>query len=214
MGRTITALTVQQRNPQRVNVFLDGEFAFGLERITAAWLRVGQELSEAKILELQTQDTGEVAYRRAIRLLDRRPRTEAEIRRRLETADFPAEQIAAVIARLRQNGLVDDARFAQAWVENRSEFRPRGRRALAQELRQKGLAANEVAAALENVDEDALAYQAALRYGRKLMAADRVEFRRKLSAYLGRRGFGYDVVEPVVGRIWEEMHTPPAENET
>ena len=53
MTRKITALKVQKRNKNRVNVYLDNEFAFGLSRIVAGWLKTGQELSEEKILEIK-----------------------------------------------------------------------------------------------------------------------------------------------------------------
>mgnify|MGYP000952684904 FL=1 len=69
MDRTITALTAQKKNPQRINVFLDGEFAFGLQRIVAAWLIVGQTLSEEKINQLRSDDQSEIAYQKAINLL-------------------------------------------------------------------------------------------------------------------------------------------------
>ena len=56
MGKQITDLKAQKRNHQRVNVYLDGEYAFGLSRIVAAWLHVGQELSPEKIKELKLED--------------------------------------------------------------------------------------------------------------------------------------------------------------
>ena len=59
--RTVTAIEVQQKNPQRVNIYLDDQFAFGLSRITAAWLKVGQGLSEEKIASLQAEDAREAA---------------------------------------------------------------------------------------------------------------------------------------------------------
>src|SRR5210317_1123984 len=70
--KKITALTIQKRNPNRVNVHLDGEFAFGLARITAAWLRVGQELTPEKIALLKEEDAAEVALQRAFRFLSYR----------------------------------------------------------------------------------------------------------------------------------------------
>ncbi len=69
MVRKITALTHQKRNHRRVNVFLDGEFAFGLANIVAAWLKVGIDLSEEKITELLAADEREVLYQRALHLL-------------------------------------------------------------------------------------------------------------------------------------------------
>ncbi|HOG79782.1 MAG TPA: hypothetical protein PK454_08510, partial [Anaerolineaceae bacterium] len=68
MDQKITALKVQKRNPNRVNVYLDGDFAFGLARVVAAWLQIGQILTPEKITSLQAQDTHEVAYQKALQL--------------------------------------------------------------------------------------------------------------------------------------------------
>jgi regulatory protein len=208
MGGQITALKVQTRNPNRVNVFLDGEFAFGLERITAAWLKVGQVLSDQKITELKDRDEQEVVYLKALHLLDYRPRSEKEINQKLEKKGIPPEVIANTIERLRRNGLVNDEQFAQAWVENRSEFRPLSRKALAYELRQKGLSGAAIQQALTNleIDEEDLAYQAALKQSRKLKNLEKPDFRRKLSGFLARRGFSYENIAPVVERIWNELN--------
>lgn len=206
MSGQITALKVQTRNPNRVNVYLDGEFAFGLERITAAWLRVGQVLGDDKITELKNQDEQEVVYQKALRLLEHRPRAEEEIRRKLVGKGISEEAIDHVIERLRRNNLVNDEQFAQAWVENRSAFRPRSRKALQYEMRQKGVSAPAIEQALANLDtdEEELAYQAALKQSRRLNHLEKMDFRRKLSAFLARRGFGYETIAPVVERIWNE----------
>ena len=78
--RKITAIVVQKRSPNRVNIYLDGEFAFGLARIVAAWLRTGQELSEEKIEQLQAEESRERAFQQALLFLSYRSRSEAEIR--------------------------------------------------------------------------------------------------------------------------------------
>ena len=78
--KKITALQVQKRNPNRVNVHLDGEYAFGLARIVAAWLKVGQTLEEEKISELQADDARERAMQQAMLFLSYRARSEKEIR--------------------------------------------------------------------------------------------------------------------------------------
>ena len=204
-GGTVTALKVQKRNPQRVNVYLDGEFAFGLARITAAWLHIGQELSAEKIAQMQAEDAREVGYQQALRLLSYRPRASAEVRRNLEKHAMPAEVIEDVLARLQRAGLLDDSRFAQAWVENRSEFRPRGRRALAVEMRQRGLDDESIQQALAEVDEEALADQAASKQSRRLAGLDETAFKHKLSGFLARRGFGYAVIRDTVDRHWNKI---------
>ena len=204
-GGTVTALKVQKRNPQRVNVYLDGEFAFGLARITAAWLHIGQELSAEKIAQMQAEDAREVGYQQALRLLSYRPRASAEVRRNLEKHAMPAEVIEDVLARLQRAGLLNDSRFAQAWVDNRSEFRPRGRRALAVEMRQRGLDDESIQQALAEVDEEALADQAASKQSRRLTGLDETAFKHKLSGFLARRGFGYAVIRDTVDRHWNKI---------
>src|SRR3990172_4788022 len=76
----ITAIEPQQKDPQRVNVYLDGEFAFGLARITAGWLTVGQELGEEKVASLLAEDANKTAYQKALHFLSYRPRSSSEVR--------------------------------------------------------------------------------------------------------------------------------------
>jgi regulatory protein len=212
MSQIISALTVQKRNPQRVNVYLDGEFAFGLSRIVAAWLQVGQELTAEKIAELQAQDEAEVALQRAIRLIEIRPRSTSEIQRKLEKNGVVEPVIEDVLERLERNGLLNDSQFAQLWVENRLAFHPRGRRALAYELRGKGIPDAIIQQTLDQYlsDEEALAYAAAQKYARKLDNLEKMDFRRKLGGFLARRGFEYDTAAPVIERLWDEMNDPYA----
>jgi len=203
--RKITALTVQKRDTSRVNVYLDGEYAFGLAHITAAWLRVGQVLTEEKIAELKAQDAGEVAYQHALRLLNFRDRTENEIVRSLKQRQTPEEVIAEVLARLRRGELLDDQRFAKSWVENRTEFRPRSSRALAYELREKGINQEAIQEALESFDDEEAAYLAARKYARRIKKMEWPEFRQKLLGYLSRRGFHYDTSNAVIARVQAEI---------
>jgi len=205
--RKITAIEAQKKSPNRVNIHLDGEFAFGLARIVAAWLSVGQELSEEKIEQLQAEDARERAFQQAMLFLSYRARSESEIRRNLRKHEIPEAVIEQTIERLRQDGLANDMEFASAWVENRNTFRPRSRRLLAMELRQKGLDDEAIRSAVENVDDEASAYEAAQKRAARLKNLEWNDFRRKLSDFLARRGFSYSVVAPVVTRIWDETHT-------
>jgi len=204
--KKITAITVQKKSPNRVNIYLDGEFAFGLSRITAAWLKNGDELSDEKIANLLTEDSRERAYQQAMLFLSYRARSEKEIRQNLLKHEIPEEVIEDTLERLRKAGLANDNDFARAWVENRNTFRPRSKKALAIELRQKGLDDEAIQASLSDVDEEALAYETGLKRATRLKALERSEFRKKLSEFLVRRGFSYSVVAPVVSRIWNETH--------
>jgi regulatory protein len=205
MTGTITALKVQKRNPRRVNVFLDGRYAFGLAAIEAARLRRGQILSDEDIEKLKERDSFEKAHDRALHFLSYRPRSEAEVRRYLQGKAVSPAIEEEVIERLIRAKLLDDLAFARYWVENRKSFNPRGMRMLRYELRQKGLDDETIAQALTDLDEEEDAYRVALRRGRRLAHLDQVSFRRKLSAHLLRRGFPYDVVNPTVERAWQEL---------
>jgi regulatory protein len=202
----ITALVVQKKNPNRVTVHLDGEFAFGLARIVAAWLRVGQEFSEEKIEQLKAEDARERAFQQAMLFLSYRARSESEIRKNLRKHEIPEAVIEQTLERLRQDGLANDSQFASAWVENRNAFRPRSRRMMAMELKQKGIDQEAIQSAIETVDDEAAAYEAALKKAPRFQTLEWNDFRRKLSEFLARRGFSYATIAPVVTRIWNEMH--------
>ncbi len=204
--KKITSISVQKKDPNRVNIYLDGEFAFGVARITAAWLKNGDELSDEKIARLIAKDTREWAYQQALLYLSYRARSEKEIRQNLQKHEMPEDVIEETLERLRTAGLANDNEFAQTWVENRSTFRPRSRRALAMELRQKGLDDETVHSAVSGVDEDALAYEAAQKRLGRLKGLEWNDFRKKLSEFLARRGFPYSVIAPIVTRTWSETH--------
>ncbi len=206
MEHQITSLVQQKRNHQRVNVYLDGEYAFGLARIVAAWLQVGQAISDEKIAQLQLEDTREVAYQQALKLLSYRPRTEAEIRQNLQGRKTSPETIDLVVERLKASGLVDDTSFARTWVENRSELRPRSQRALSYELQRRGVSAEDIEKAVESIDNEELAFQAAVKHARRLKDLEWKVFRQKLYNFLAQRGFDYDVCSQTISKVWEEIH--------
>jgi len=202
----ITALTVQRRRRSRINVFLDGEYAFSLQETLAATLRLGQELDAEAVAALRREDQIEDAYDRVLNYLTYRPRSEWEVRQYLKKRDLSDDAQAAVLARLTRTGLVNDREFAQFWVENRTAHRPRGRRALEFELRQKGIATGVVESAVAHVDEEAAALAAAEARAERLARLDRQTFRQRLYGFLQRRGFSYDVCRQVTDLLWERVH--------
>lgn len=204
--KKITAIE-PQKNRNRVNIFLDGEFAFGLARIAAAWLKVGDVLSEEKINELKHKDESERALQQALLFLSYRARSEKEIKQNLLKHEYSESVVEQTIERLRESKLANDNQFAKTWVENRNAFRPRSKKMLTIELRQKGLDEETVKNAVANVDENALAYETAKKRANRLTRLERSEFRKKLSDFLLRRGFSYSVSNHVVTKIWNELRT-------
>jgi len=207
----ITALKPQKKGPQRVNVYLDGKYAFALDAALAAALKVGQVLPPNDQAVLGQRDAVEVAYNKVLGFLSYRPRSGAEVATYLRGRQVPAEIIDGAIDRLQRAGLLDDDAFAHYWVENREQFRPRGARALRSELRRKGVPATAIEKALEGLDEAESAYRAAGRRVRRLSHLDEQTFRRRLGGFLQRRGFAYDVVRETVERLWLELQEARAE---
>ena len=203
----ITTLEIQKRNKERVNVYLDGEYAFSLDIMAAAHLQKGQQLSDEEIAGLQTQDEVTRAVDRAVRFLSYRPRSIAEIRRNLSQKQTPEAVIDTAIDRLKHLGYVDDKAFATFWVENRNQFKPLSQRALRYELRQKGVVDEDMNAALSTLDETAAACQAARSQIRRHRGKSHEIFRQKINAFLQRRGFNYEVIRSVMEQLIEEIET-------
>ena len=201
----ITALTTQKRNKDRVNIFLDGEFAFGLAAVAAMNLRTGQELSGAEIAALQELDEVEKAKKTALALISRRPRSRVEIERHLRKKHVDDLVIGEVVERLAAVDLLDDVAFVEYWIDQRETFRPRGRLALRQELMQKGISRTIIEDALENVDEREAARRAADKKTRRWEHLPENEFRAKLSRYLQRLGFPYDIIKETTNSSWQAL---------
>ena len=207
MDREITAIKAQKRNRQRVNIYLDGEFAFGLSRFVAGWLEPGRKLSEAEIKRLQEQDTYEVAFQKALQFISHRPRSVDETRRRLSEKGFSDEVVESTLQKLLDKHYLDDLDFARQWIENRNAFRPRSDRLLAYELRLKGVADKEITQALDQYggDENELAFRAGIKKAKKCRQDTKLDFQKKVGGFLSRRGFHYGIVKPTVERLWEEF---------
>jgi regulatory protein len=201
MAGTITALQFQKRNRDRVNVYVNGRFAFGLAAIVAAQLKVGQKLSDGDITRLGGRDEVERAYERALNFLSYRPRSEAEVRRNLRKKGLEEETIEAAVGRLLRAGLLDDAEFARYWVENRRQFNPRGGRALRHELRQRGVPEAIIDGAVTDLDEEDAARTVAQSASHRYEHLPPRDYRRRMGAYLARRGFSYAEIKPLIDEL-------------
>jgi regulatory protein len=210
---TITSLKVQKGDNDRVSVFLDGEYAFSVSLLAAAALKKGQVLTAAEIARLQAEGAAHLAYQQAVRYLGFRPRSKAEIESYLREKGAPLEVIGEVVERLVNRGYLDDAEFARFWVEDRTRFRPRGRRALRYELHQKGVAREDIDAALDGLAEDAAAWEAVSNKLERWRGLDEREFQQKVMAFLSRRGFDYDTCREAADRAWEHVTSDASEQD-
>jgi regulatory protein len=207
----ITALEPQGRHPDRYNLSLDGRFALGLAAavVLDEGLRLGAELSDEDVERLRAREDERSLFDAAVRFLAPRPRSRAEVRRRLlrphPRRPTPSlEAVERILDRLQQLELLDDRQFAGFWIENRERFSPRAARALGQELRQRGVARETVEEVSDPDRDDERALAAGRQRLRSVAGLDYEAFRARLGGFLLRRGFGYGVVRAAVRTLWEE----------
>lgn len=204
-SHVITGLETQKRNVRRVNVSIDGEFAFSLSLDEAAKLHKGQALSAADVARLQGDDEVQRAVDRALRFLAVRPRSEHEVRQSLRSKEVPPPVIDRALEQLRALGYLDDHAFAEFWANDRRQFKPLSARALRYELRQKGISADIIDEVLRAQDDSEGAYKAAQSQVRRIRSTERSEMHQKLMMFLARRGFPYRVSRDAVARLLDEL---------
>ena len=205
--KTITAIEPQKTQKGRVNLFLDGAFAFSISIPVAATvgLQEGQKLSPTEIEKLKNAELFHRSLNSALKYLSPRPRSEAEVRARLRRHGYDVDIIQQVITKLKEQKLVDDTVFAQFWRENRENFKPRSRRLIEVELKQKGVDAETIAEAIEGFDDELGAYKAAQRKAIPLTGLDYPSFRKRLGTFLRQRGFPYELINMTIERVWQEQ---------
>lgn len=201
----ITAIEPQQRDNARVNIFIDGAFAFGLhiDLQLEHYLKTGDHLDDAKITRLLKQDQTKKAISTALNLLAYRPRSTGELTTKLCERGYAPDEIEGALHRIRELGYVDDRDFADRWVESRQTHRPRSSRMLKQELQQKGIEKEIIEATIEEagIDEYGDALKLAEKKTHSFRDLEPTVRERRISGFLARRGYGYDVIRRVLEAI-------------
>jgi regulatory protein len=203
----ISAIRTRKGRGKQVNVFVNGKLALSLEAEVAIkeGLQIGQQISASHIETLTRSNHIHRCLNAANHYLGYRPRSESEIRKRLQQRGFDNDSIEAVLVKLKEQGLVDDTVFAQFWKDNREFFSPRSQWLTRSELKRKGVASDIIEQVVNTIDDKDNAYRAAINKARSLPLSDYLSFRRHLGGYLKRRGFGYEVINHTIGRMWQEQ---------
>lgn len=230
-GGKITSIEYQKINAERLNIYLDEEYAFSVAEIVAAehHLKEGLTLTPEDVAAMQEADMYNLQLSAALNFISMRPRSVAEVRTRLKRnyPEAPREATERVIVRLQELKYLNDADFVRFWIENRNNSAPRGRHLLRQELMQKGVAKDLIDTALETYldaapetssfadEEDSpsevrtVEEQQALELARKkatsYAAEDWAGFYRKLGGLLLRRGYDYSITNRVIKTVWGEL---------
>ncbi len=205
----ITKIEQQKKNPRRYNIYVDEEFAVGLDRnvIIDNGLRKGDPVDEKLLGKLRTADEMTRAYQIALRFLSYRPRSEAEIRTRLEREKLIPETIEQIVTKLYNERQLDDKRFAEMYAESKMLKKPIGAHRLRRELQQKGISDTIIRHVELKYFNEETELKNARRLAEKKLATDRtkdpVKRKRRLADFLARRGFGWDVVSEIVGEYFD-----------
>ncbi len=202
----ITAITIQARDKNRVNVSVDGKYRFSLDVFQLADLgvKLGKEYTDEELIELETESQFGKVYSRALEYCLMRPHSIKEVKdylyrktrpTRTKTGDIrqgiSSEVTNRVFNRLVEKNYVNDENFTRYWVDNRSLTKGASKRKLTAELRAKGVERSIIERYLdesERTDEDELT---------KVIAKKRSRYpdNQKLMAYLARQGFSYDDIK-------------------
>jgi len=194
----ITAIRQQKRLKGRYSIYIDGKYTFSLSADTLLdeGLYSGQEIDEAQLKAYKKLSTDDKAYSLALAYVARRMRSRWEIADYFRRKEYDGALSVQLLERLERIGLVDDRKFAEAWVRNRRLLKPVSKRRLVQELRQKHVADEAIDQALQEDEGDERTVL------RELIAKRRRQPRyqddHKLMQYLARQGFSYDDIKAVL----------------
>lgn len=202
----ITKIT-PQKSKKRVNLYLDDKFFCGLDLSVALKhsLKVGQELSEEKVAALVNQSRSEELFQKAANFISYRPRSEKEVRDYLFRKNTPEVSRSTPrgwgekeIKRLKKSGFLNDYDFAKWWINQRLQFRPKGKIALRSELIKKGINKKIIDEALKEVSFESELKAAKKAYEKAIKQLRSVEPKKRKQRLIGRlssRGFSWEVIK-------------------
>jgi regulatory protein len=200
---TITAIK-PQRNKNRVNIYLDNKFGFGLdlESFVKLGLKAEQELSEEEVEKIVKKAEFQKTLDKLLKFATLRPRSEKEINDWFKRKKVHESIHKELFNRLKKLELIDDIKFADWWIGQRSQFKPRGKMALGAELRMKGIKKEVVESALSNLklDEGKIAKELLAKKAYKWQNLPQREAKQKMAQFLARKGFNWEIIEKVLNK--------------
>lgn len=203
----ITSLKIQAKNKDRVNVFIDGEYAFAtsIESVYKHALKVGKVLTEEEINALKSEDDFSVALSKALNYCTRSLKTRYQLKTYLERKEYPVKTINLIINKLTANGIVSDVEFAKRYTE--SVCKTLGKRAIIYKLISKGVSKNDAEYAysvVNPISEESALYVLEKKLKGKQIDKDTLA---KAYRYLAGRGFSYEEINFAMEKYKAEIET-------
>lgn len=202
----VTDIKRQRRvGSNRFNVSVDGSYAFTISdlELSSAGLRVGQEIDQKELAEFKRAAGEAKAYALALRFLGVRLRSRRELLDYLQRKGCEDEDIQEALRKLEGLGLVDDSRFAKAWIADRNLIRPRSKRRLTQELLLKGVDRGVVEQVVNEIEPEREldSLKEIIQRKRRLSA---YAHKDKLLAYLQRQGYKWSMIQQAFDELGED----------
>ena len=196
--KTITALKIQARDKNRVNIFLDNKYfcALELETTIKYSLKVGTIITEEKLTEIQLESEKQTAYTKTLKLISTRYKTQKEVEKYLYEKGYVSQVVYYVISKLLEYHFIDDERYTNSFISaHKNTF---GKLKLKQQLLQKGVSESLIDSALndENFDQIDEIKKLAEKYMKS--KEETKENYIKLFRYLLNKGFEYEDVKSVL----------------
>lgn len=203
----ITAIEEQKKHKNRMSIFLDGAFAFGIDAFSlyALKLKEGDEIDDTRLAEIKRTVLFEDAKRKAMKLLSSRSYTVRDMTKKLSDYTGDAQTTEKTIVFLKEYRFLDDADYARRYASDCFRIKKLGKRNIRFKLLEKGISpilADEVLAELEDTEttEENITYLL-----RKKLKGD-VSFQNVMKAkrYLATKGYSFDEIDAAVSKLKAE----------
>lgn len=199
----------KQKRTARVNVYIDDKFSFGtsLETLLKHGIKKDKEISDEDLGKLKDESRDEKTYGKVLKFSTIRPRSEKEIRLWFRRKGVPQDLQNKLFSRLKKLELADDSIFTSWWIEQRNQFRPKSKKALFLELRQKGIEKDLINSILEeksDISEIDLAKKVVAKKIRRVASLSREDAGKYLFGLLSRRGFSWETARKAIDETLEK----------
>ncbi|MCX7778777.1 MAG: RecX family transcriptional regulator [Patescibacteria group bacterium] len=206
MGPKITKISQQKRN-SRVNIYLDGKFAFGLSKKTLADFDLynGKVISKKEIEKILEKDQRVKALEKSFRWLAVRQRSRREIEKKLKEKGFTKKVIQKTLKKLKDLDYLDDEKFAHAWLEAR-KLSGKGKFIIQKELKEKGLNETLIKKILEEYKKEEEIEHGLELAKKKIKTYQNLkpfEQKQKLARYLASRGFSWENIFEMMKELFK-----------
>lgn len=206
----ITKIEIQKKKKNRYNIYIDEEFAFGVDEATLIKFALQKEMAITKeeIVEIQKEDFYQQAYQKALSFLNFKLRTTKEMFQKLEKLEYDEETIHQVLQHLQEMGLLNDRFYAESYLHENSILGKKGPKAVAFELKKKGISETLIQQVLSEFSEEQQLEQAlemGQQYVNRQTQVSTKSAKQKVYTYLLQKGYDGDVIQQVIGQLTFEQ---------